>query len=167
SRHVWRYDSIPDRAARLLECEVKRQARIVTLGHEIRYAFRMIRKNPSFTAIVVVTLALGIGANTATFCMVQAALSMSIPEADRVVVVHTDNQKRGMRNLPASVPDFLDWKDSGIFANVGAFTNEGVNVRQGERVERVNAVFVTAGFFDVAGLRPRLGRTFTEEDTRS
>src|SRR5262249_7943013 len=70
------------------------------------------------------------------------------------------------RNLPASVPDFLDWKDSGIFANVGAFTNEGVNVRQGDRVERVNAVFVTAGFFDVAGLRPRLGRTLTEEDTR-
>lgn len=143
-----------------------RSLHIATLGQDIRYAFRMIRKNPGFTAIVVVTLALGIGANTATFSMVQAALSISIPDPDRVVVVHTDNVKRGMRNLPASVPDFWDWRDSGLFSNVGAFTNEGVNVRQGDRVERVNAVFVTAGFFDVAGLRPRLGRAFTEQDTR-
>ena len=86
---------------------------IATLGQDIRYAFRMIRKNPGFTAIVVVTLALGIGANTATFSMVQAALSISIPDPARVVVVHTDNVKRGMRNLPASVPTFWTGKTAG------------------------------------------------------
>jgi putative ABC transport system permease protein len=125
----------------------------------------MIRKNPGFTAIVVITLALGIGANTVTFSMLQAALSIAIPDSNRVVVIHTDNAKRGMRNLPASVPDFLDWKDSGIFSSVGAYTNEGVNLRQGDRVEHVRALFVTAGFLDVTEPQPRLGRAFTERDT--
>jgi putative ABC transport system permease protein len=142
-----------------------RSLHIATLGQDIRYAFRMIRKNPGFAAIVIATLALGIGANTATFSMLQAALTISIPEADRVVLIRTDNVKRGMRNLPASVPDFLDWRDSGIFSRIGAFADEGVNIRQGERVERVKALFATAGFFEVTDPQPRLGRVFTEQDT--
>jgi putative ABC transport system permease protein len=144
---------------------VKLGTRISTLGQDIRYACRMLRKNPGFTTVVVVTLALGIGANTVTFSMLQAALAIAIPDSNRVVLVHTDNTKRGVRNLPASIPDFLDWRDSGVFSHIGAFTEDGVNVRLGDRVERVSALFVTAGFFEVVDPRLRLGRVFTEPET--
>jgi MacB-like periplasmic core domain/FtsX-like permease family len=139
--------------------------RISTLGQDIRYACRMLRKNLGFTTIVVVTLALGIGANTVNFSMLQAALAIAIPDSDRVVLVRTDNTKRGVRNLPASIPDFLDWKDSGIFSHIGALAEDGVNLRLGDRVERVSALFVTAGFFEVADPQLRLGRVFTEQET--
>jgi putative ABC transport system permease protein len=97
--------------------------------------------------------------------MLQAALAIAIPDSDRVVLVRTDNTKRGVRNLPASIPDFLDWKDSGIFSHIGALAEDGVNLRLGDRVERVSALFVTAGFFEVADPQLRLGRVFTEQET--
>ncbi len=108
------------------------------LGQDVRYALRMIRKAPGFAAVVILTLALGIGANTAIFSVVHAALTpLAIPEPDRVVMVWTDNLKRDWHEFPASAADYVDWRASGVFSSLGAFDNVGVNVRVGDATVRV------------------------------
>jgi hypothetical protein len=118
---------------------------IVDTGlRDIRFSIRIMRKNVGFTAVVAVTLALGIGANTAIFSAVHAALTpLAVPASDRVVMVWTENAKRDWHQFPASVPDFVDWKTSGIFESLGAFKEAGFNVRLSGRTERINGVRVT------------------------
>src|SRR5262245_20580368 len=131
------------------------------------YALRTLRKDLGFTTVVVATLALGIGANTGIFSIVRAALTpVAVPESDRVVVVYTDNGTRQARSLPFSVPDFLDLSDSGVFSRVAAFDDQGVNYRVGERAERLSALFVTSGFFEIAGVPPLFGRLFNDRDAQ-
>ena len=135
---------------------------------DLRYGLRMLKNSPAFTAIAVLTLALGIGANTAIFTVVRAALlaGVAIPQPDRVVMVWTENPSRNFHHLPSSVPDYQDWKASGVFAQLGAFREDGFNLRIGERTERVMGLFVTSEMFNAIGIKPWLGRVFREEDVR-
>ena len=106
---------------------------IEALGQDARYALRMIRKAPGFAAVIILTLALGIGANTAIFSVVHAALTpLAVPEPDRVVMVWTDNLKRDWHEFPASAADYVDWRASGIFSSLGAFHDAGCNLRVGD-----------------------------------
>jgi len=125
-------------------------------------------KNPGFTAVAVLTLALGIGANTAIFSVVRAALltPVPIPEPERVVMVWTENLQRDFHHLPASIPDYLDWKNSGVFEQIGAMREGGFNLRFGDRTERVMGLFVTDGWFAALGIQPSIGRFYGERDTR-
>ena len=135
---------------------------------DIRYGWRMLRKKPGFTAVAIATLALGIGANTAIFSVVNAALltPLPIPSADRVAMVWTEDPARGLHSLPASVPDYLDWRASGIFSELAAFNNDGFNIRMGGHAERLEGLLVTPEWFQVQGRPPALGRTFTREEAQ-
>jgi putative ABC transport system permease protein len=137
-----------------------------TVLQDLRYGLRMLMKNPGFTTVAVVTLALGIGANTAIFSVVNAALltPVPIPRPDRVVMVWTENAKRGWHHVPASIPDLKDWQQSGVFSSVGALTEGGFNLRVGERTDRIDGYRVTNGVLEVLQAQPHLGRIFSAGD---
>ena len=138
--------------------------------NDLRYGFRVLWKSPGFTAIASITLALGIGANTAIFSIVHAALltPLRIQDPSHVVMVWTENHERGWHNLPASVPDYKDWKDSsGVFSQLGAFNDAGFNVGAGERAERVSGMVANRELFEVVQAKPLLGRIFLPEESQA
>jgi len=136
-----------------------------SLFQDLRYAGRMMTKNPGFTAVVALTLALGIGVNTAVFSVVDAALTpLPIPQPDRAVMVWTECPKRDWHHFPASIPDYEDWKASGVFSSLAMFGEDGFNLRIGNRTERVNGLRLTPDAFAVFATRPLLGRVFEPRD---
>ena len=138
-----------------------------TLGQDLRFGVRMLVTRPGFASVAVLTLALGIGANTAIFSVARTVLApLPIPDAGRVVMVWTENAARGWHQFPASVPDFEDWKASGVFSNLAGYADAGFNLRLGDRTERVSGARVTAEMCAVMQARPRLGRGFEEQDMR-
>src|SRR5204863_2127923 len=141
-----------------------------TLFKDIRYGIRSLLTRPGFTAIVVVTLALGIGANTAIFSLVNAVLlrSLPFPESNRLVVVKDQNGKTG-ETLPSVSPaDFLDWKrQSQSFATLAAYSGGPVTLLEGEESELIPAARVTDEFFNTLEVHPLLGRTFTPEEFKT
>ncbi len=149
------------------ECRQARGIHIVeTLIQDTRYGLRMLRRNPTFTAVVILTLAVGIGANTAMFSVVNALLlnPYRFPESDRIVSVEArhisgTNQNTGYR-------DFLDWREQNdVFVEMairpwtGGYTLSG----QGEP-ERITGGQTTSGFLQVLGVRVALGRFFSAEE---
>ncbi len=137
-----------------------------TFLQDVRYGARMLGKKPGFTTVAIATLALGIGANTAIFSVVNATLltPIPVPAPDRVTMVWTENPSRDFHMFPASVPDFLDWKASGAFQQLAAFNNDGFNLRIGDRTERLEGLLVTPEWFLIQGDKPVLGRTFSREE---
>jgi predicted permease len=147
--------------------EVWGWASLERLLQDFRYGARMLRKNLGFTVVVVLTLALGIGANTAIYSVIQAALApLAIPEAGRVVLVWTENAKRNWHQFPASAPDYADWKASGVFSSLGAVTDSGFNLRLADRTDRINGLKVTPEFFAALAVQPHLGRLFRTEEAQ-
>jgi len=137
-----------------------------TFLQDLRFGARVLYKRPAFTLIAVLTLALGIGANTAIFSIVNAALlnPIPVPEPDRVVMVWTDKLTHGSTGFPASVPDFLDWRASGVFQELAGFTTEGFNLLIGSTPERVQGASVTKEWFEILRTKPYLGRVFQAQD---
>lgn len=133
---------------------------------DLRYAGRVLYKKPAFTLVALVTLALGIGANTAIFSIVNAALLTPIPmpSPERVVMVWTDKSNHGSAGYPASALDFDDWQTSGIFENLCGFWTDGYNVLIGNTPLRVLGVGVTEGWFEIGEVKPYRGRIFRSED---
>jgi predicted permease len=129
-----------------------------TLFQDLRYALRMLRKNPGFAIVSVITLALGIAANTTIFSWINATLLNPIPGVSRpneIVAVQSG------RANPFSYPDFLDLRDRGkSFAGLTAFTFAPASLTGEGKPERVWATMVTANYFDVLGVKPALGRGF-------
>jgi predicted permease len=138
-----------------------------SLFKDVRYGIRSLLKQPGFTAVVVITLALGIGVNTAIFSLVQAVLLRPLPFADpdRLVVVKAENSKTG-ETLPSVSPaDFFDWKSqSQSFSNVAAYSGWSITLLEGEVSELIPATRVTDEFFSTLGVPPLLGRTFTPDE---
>src|ERR1700728_3841825 len=101
-----------------------------TFFQDLRYAFRVLYNKPAFASIAIATLALGIGANTAIFSVVNAAIltPIAFPETDRVAMVWTDKINGQLTNLPSSVPDFLDWRAAGVFEKLAGFSTDGYNL---------------------------------------
>jgi len=136
--------------------------------NDLRYSLRMLRKSPGFTIIAVLTLALGIGANTAIFSVINAVLLQPLPypEANRIMFL---NEFSGGTNTSIAFPDYIDWRrDNTVFEHLAISRRESRNLSgiAGREPERVGAAFVTANFFKVIGLTPELGRAFTEEEDR-
>jgi putative ABC transport system permease protein len=150
------------------ECRDMRHVNLMeNVLQDVRYGIRQLRRNPGFTAIAVITLALGIGANTAIFSVVNGVLlrPLPYPDARRLVTVWEANPKQGYLQQAASPADFMDWKTQNqVFTGIAAFVNWGANLSGGERPERVNATLVSASLFGVLGVKPLLGRTFVPED---
>ncbi|HZH42068.1 MAG TPA: hypothetical protein VFD85_13720, partial [Gemmatimonadales bacterium] len=125
-----------------------------TLMQDIRYALRQLRTHPGFTAAVVLTLALGIGANTAMFSVVRAVLlrSLPYPDAGRLVVLW-GAQPSSPRTLVA-IPDVIDWRaQSRAFADIGVERSQSVNLTGGARPDRVVGAFVEARTLRILGAR--------------
>ncbi len=142
-----------------------RFAFLAQFGQDFRYALRMLRQNRAFTAVIVLTLALGVGANTAIFSVVHALLTpLPIQDPDRVVLVWTENNPRQWHQFPASIPDYQDMKATGLFTSMGAFADAGFNCRFGDRTERMNGATVDKGFFETLGIKPEIGRFFEDKD---
>jgi putative ABC transport system permease protein len=140
-----------------------------TMWLDLRYGVRMLLKNPGFTFIAVITLALGIGANTAIFSAVDAILLRSLPyrDAQRLVVPVSFNPSRGSDMGSITYADYLDWKKENIFEHVAAIDNvittADLTGGNGEP-ERVRLAIVSEDYFAVMGASPLLGRIFLPED---
>ncbi|MBI3665166.1 MAG: ABC transporter permease, partial [Acidobacteria bacterium] len=143
------------------------------LGQDLRHGIRMLLKNPGFTALAVSTLALGIGANTAIFSVVNAVLLRPLPylEPGRLMMVYAIYPPTGWLGGgkgPFFDPDFTEYRTQNrVFASLAAFTTPPFNLSgAGAEPERVPGAAATADFFAALGARPALGRTFTEEEDR-
>lgn len=137
-----------------------------TLAQDIRYGARMMWKHKGFTAIAVVTLAIGVGANSSIFSVVNAALLRKLPyDASRLAAVESINPQSNSKMGMTSPADFWDWKEqSRSFEQLAGYSGRGVNLKEEERVESVPGAFVSINFFDVFQARPALGRAFLQED---
>jgi predicted permease len=136
---------------------------------DIRYALRMLLKRPSFTVIVVLTLALGIGANTTIFSAIDAVLLNPLPYKDpeRLMVVWETNKQLGPemwdRN-EAAIGNFLDWRSRNqSFDQLGALFDTDMNLTGVGEPQRIKSVVATTNFFQVLGVQPMLGRSFSPE----
>ena len=138
-----------------------------TLIQDVRYGFRMLVKSPGFTAVAVLTLALGIGANTAMFSVINSALLHSLPFANpgRLMVVWK-TMSNGSPNA-FSTPEFLEWKEQGgLTANMGAFSAVGKNLGSKDVPERINGGKINYDVLPILGVQPASGRIFSRaEDT--
>jgi putative ABC transport system permease protein len=143
---------------------------MTTFLHDIRYGFRMLLKHKSFTAVAIVALALGIGANTAIFSLVNGVLlrPLPFPDAERIVYFEGKNPAAGITDSNISFLDFTDWSQQiDLFASTAAYWTGTVNLgADGAEPERVPRAGVTPGFFSVLGVQPVLGRTFVAEDDK-
>src|SRR3989440_5617285 len=136
--------------------------------NDLRFAFRQLRKSPGFTIIAVLTLALGIGANSAIFSVVNHVLlrPLPYPNPDRLVYL---NEVSGGTNASIALPDYVDWrKDTTSFEHLAISRLESRNLSgiPGREPERISVAYVTANFFNVIGLSPQIGRTFTEDEDK-
>jgi putative ABC transport system permease protein len=133
----------------------------------MRHALRSLLKRPAFTGIAVLTLALGISANTAIFSVVYGVVLRSLPyeEPERLVAVALTNQDRGWERVTVSYLDFLEWNDkTDLFEQVGAHRGRDVDLTGEGEPERVSGRQVSDGYFGALRARPVPGRMFTPED---
>jgi putative ABC transport system permease protein len=138
-----------------------------TLLQDLRYGLRMLAKNPGFTAVAVVTLALGIGANTAIFSVVNAALLRPLPYSDpsRLVYVWSAEKARGINQSTVSIPDLHDWQQQNhVFDGMAGWWTGTYNLSGGDEPQQVDGWTVSPNFFDVLGAKPELGRTFAPDE---
>ncbi|HKV40423.1 MAG TPA: ABC transporter permease [Blastocatellia bacterium] len=143
---------------------------IDSLWRDLIYAVRILRRNPAFTAIAVLTLGLGIGANTAIFSIVNAVLlrPLAYPNPGRLVMVWGTDKRRGDMEDVASYPNFEDWKSqSTVFESMAAFTRPGAVLSGAGDAEDVASIQVSPGFFETLGEPLQLGRTFTEDENQA
>jgi len=134
-----------------------------TLAQDLRYGARQLRKNPGFTAVAVLTLALGIGANTAIFSVVNSVLLQPLPMRDghRVVVIWVNNPGQGWSRMGPSGLDYLDWREqSKSFEDLFLFEHGSGTVTGVGEPEQVAGLRVTTNFGDFFAIKPVLGRTF-------
>jgi len=138
-----------------------------TLLQDIRYGIRTLMKTPGFTAIAILTLALGIGANSALFSVVNGVLlnPLPYPEPNQLISVYARTSEFGTSSI--TFLNFLDWqKDNHSFTGIAAHRGENYFLTGTGEGERVRGYMVSAEFFDVLGVNPILGRNFTTEEDR-
>ncbi|MEN3334844.1 MAG: hypothetical protein V7641_4209 [Blastocatellia bacterium] len=136
-----------------------------TLLQDLRYSLRMLMKRPGFTLVAVLTLALGIGANTAIFSVVNAVLLKPLPYPHPERLVRAFESSNTQPKFPLSPGDFLDYRDQNTtLENFALYTRNDLELALGDLPEQLSAMRVSAGFFDTLGFQPLLGREFRRED---
>src|ERR1700738_1759116 len=139
-----------------------------TLLADIRYAFRMIAKSPGFAVLAILAFALGIGANTAIFSVVNAVLLRPLPYPEPQRLINIREKSQTFPASSVSYPNFLDWRAAQhSFTDIALFRRESYNVstpRGGIAPERIGGGRVMFNFLTVLGVAPQLGRDFTEAD---
>ncbi|MDX6304392.1 MAG: hypothetical protein QOI77_1361 [Blastocatellia bacterium] len=140
-----------------------------TLFKDIRYGLRGLLKRPVFTAVAVITLALGIGANSAMFSTVNAVLlrPLSYPDSDRIILLEGVNPPKGITQSNLSIPDFADWqKQNQMFEQLAGFVSGGALLTSGDETERVRATAATEDFFPLFRTGAFKGRTLQADDAQ-
>jgi len=136
-----------------------------TLLQDLRYGLRMLAKSPGFTAIAVLTLALGIGTNTALFSVVNGVLlnPLAYPQSGQLVALY--GKTPGFDQASINYPNFLDWqRDTQTFSSMAIYRNQDYNFTGTGETERLSGYMISADFFSTLGIRPILGRTFRAGD---
>ena len=139
---------------------------------DLRYSLRALARSPSFTLVAVVGLALGIGANSAIFTVMNAVLLRPLPykEAEQLVLLWQLNRHNGDHEIKASAPDYIDWKEqNSVFQDIAAFNANsglGLNLSGAGHPARISATSVTGNLFSVLGVTPALGRSFLPDEER-
>jgi len=142
---------------------------LADLGQDLRYGLRMLAKNPRFTTIAVIALALGIGANSAIFSVVNTVLLRPLPyeNPERLVMVWEDNSKQGFPRDTPSPANFMDWRDQNhVFESMAAIVEISFNLTGAGDPERIDGRRVSASLFSLLGVAPQLGRAFRPEEDR-
>jgi putative ABC transport system permease protein len=166
------------RRAALLEVggveQVKEQVREVRMGYlletawqDFRYGARTLAKNPVFTAVALLTLALGIGANSAIFSVVNTVLLRPLPYKDpgRLVMLWEDNTKQGFPRNSLSPANFIDYREQNhVFEGMAALTNRSFNLTGAGEPERIDGLRVSANLLPILGAQAQLGRVFSPEE---
>jgi predicted permease len=137
--------------------------------NDLRYALRSLRKQPGFAAVVVVTLALGIGASTAIFSVVNAVLlrPLPFPHAERLQVVWGNYRSLNIERLRAKAAEYEDYaKQTEVFDSVAAYVNHSFNLTSGSEPERVRGAYVSANLFPMLEASSQIGRVFTKDEQR-
>jgi len=137
-----------------------------TFAHDIHFAARMLRKSPGFTAVAILTLALGIGATTAVFSVVDSTLlrSLPYPHSQQLVRIVDDLPGIGAHDVAMSVPEWWDFEHSGIFEYASPITGGSVNLTGASRPARIRFLGVAPNYFALLGTKPQLGRVFNPKD---
>jgi putative ABC transport system permease protein len=133
---------------------------------DVRHSFRTLLKSPGFTSVAVLALALGIGANTAIFSVIDRVLLRPLPFPDSERIMRVQRHFPGGDGPSVSIPKFMAWKKCQAFESMAAydFGSVSMSLGSGDRPDPVNGLHVTAAFFDVFGAKPILGRTFSSEE---
>jgi putative ABC transport system permease protein len=150
---------------------------------DLRYSLRVLTKSPGFTLVAVVGLALGIGANSAVFTVMNSFLLRPLPykQAEQLVLLWQLNRHNGDHEIKASAPDYIDWKEqNSVFQDIAAFNansglglnlsgvgQSGVGQSGAGHPERISATSVTGNIFSVLGVTPALGRSFLPDEERA
>jgi putative ABC transport system permease protein len=140
-----------------------------SLLRDLRYALRTLARNPGFTCVSILALALGIGANSAIFTVVNSVLlqPLRFQKPEQLIVVRERNLKGGFPQFSVSPGNYLDFRDHNhAFSGMAAFGRQGLNLSGGAEPERLQGARITANFFDVLGRRPALGRSFTDREAQ-
>src|SRR5215471_16338981 len=139
----------------------------MTLLQDIRYGIRMLLQNPAFTAIAVITLALGIGANSAIFSVINSVLLRPLPyqESSRLVILWERSPQ--LDGMSIAYPNFTDWREQNkVFEKIGVYRRQSYNLTgRGEPVRLLGGM-VSADIFDALRVKPALGRTFNQEEDK-
>jgi predicted permease len=152
------------------ECRDARGVHLIeTLLQDIRYSLRMLRQKPAFTVVAVLTLALGVGANTAIFSMVNAVLLRSLPfrDPERLVKIFFNNPGTGMHGVLYSVPELEDLRyRAGVFDYVTGAERGSIDLSGGAKAQRLEMVTASSNYFSMLGAAPQIGRLFGPADDR-
>src|SRR5947209_4451660 len=136
---------------------------------DLRYGFRLLIKSPGFSIVAILSLALGIGANTAIFSLISGFLLTPLPvDQPRQLVTIFTADKKNPGNLPVSHYNYNDYRDKGdAFSGVIAYTFGGASMKSGDKTEPVNYEIASGNYFDVLGVKAARGRTFLPEEDKT
>jgi hypothetical protein len=140
-----------------------------TLGQNLRYAIRMLRRSPGFAAVAILTLALGIGGNVAIFTVVRAVLLSPLPyvHPEQLVRIYDDLRGSNTHDVGMSVPEMWDLRDkSGVFQDISALVSADANLTGGDQPERIELLGTSPDYFTMLGVQPQLGRVYTQQDAQ-
>jgi predicted permease len=147
--------------------EMRGGAWLDCLAADVRYAVRSYRRQPAFALVVLLTVALGIGANSAIFSVINGVVRkpLGYPQPERLMFITSQFPAQNQPKFWISPPEYFDLTERArSFSAIGAYTTGAMNLSAGDQPERVNAAFVTATMFDVLGVKPARGRAFTREE---
>ena len=140
-------------------------AKLASLSQDLRYGVRVLAKSPGFSLIAILTLALGIGANTAIFSVVNGVLLNPLPYHQPDQLVSLFEEMPNFKNGSISYPNFIDWRRMNTsFSSIAAYRSTGFSLSGSGEPERLRGEMISAGFFEILGVNPLMGRTFSQDE---